>query len=83
MTLGGAAGGEKYIVNNVLFKFAVDSNNLFNGDDYAAAKVAGHEVHIPAQLFSTRGFSSPFPSRSLLVAHSVPLCASLLVIFCS
>mmetsp|Transcript_5907 Transcript_5907/g.7764 ORF Transcript_5907/g.7764 Transcript_5907/m.7764 type:complete len:1006 (-) Transcript_5907:86-3103(-) len=42
--MGGVAGGEKYIVNNVLFKFAVDTNNMFKGDDYAAAKVAGHEL---------------------------------------
>ncbi len=30
--------------NLVLFKFAVDSNNLFGGDDFPAAKVAGHEL---------------------------------------
>ena len=32
-------GGDKYIANNILFKFAVDSHGLFNGSDYAAAKV--------------------------------------------
>ena len=37
--MGGRAGGEKYKVNNVLFKFAVDVHGLFNGDDYSAAKV--------------------------------------------
>ena len=40
--LGGAAGGVKYLVNNILFKFAVD-NGLY-GSDYAAMKVAGHEL---------------------------------------
>jgi hypothetical protein len=39
MTLGGRAGGEKYIVHNILFKFAVDSSNLFDGSNWAAAKV--------------------------------------------
>jgi len=42
-SVGGQAGGDKYIVQDILFKFAVDSHNLFDGDDWAAAKVAGHE----------------------------------------
>ena len=37
------AGGDKYIVRNILFKFAVDSNGLYCGD-YGAMKVAGHEL---------------------------------------
>ena len=39
----GMAGGDKYIVHNILFKFAVDNAGLY-GSDYAAAKVAGHEL---------------------------------------
>jgi len=42
-SLGGAAGGEKFMVNNLLFKFAVDSEKLY-GDDASAAKVAGQEL---------------------------------------
>ena len=38
-TIGGRAGGEKYIVHNILFKFAVDAFNLFGGSTWAAAKV--------------------------------------------
>jgi hypothetical protein len=66
--MGGIVGGDKYIVNNILFKFAVgtctvtqatdcgesdelcliaplhtDSHGLY-GSDYAASKVAGHEL---------------------------------------
>lgn len=37
--------GDKYIVNSILFKFAVD-NGLYGGDDAAAAKVAGHELKV-------------------------------------
>jgi hypothetical protein len=37
------AGGDKYIVHSILFKFAVDSHGLY-GDDAKAAKVAGHEL---------------------------------------
>lgn len=40
----GIAGGEKYIVNSILFKFAVDSGNLFDGDDGRAAKVAALDL---------------------------------------
>ena len=28
--VGGTAGGDKYIVHNILFKFAIDSNGLYN-----------------------------------------------------
>jgi len=41
--LGGQAGGEKFIIHGVLFKFAVDSSGLYGGD-YGAAKVAGHDL---------------------------------------
>jgi hypothetical protein len=36
--VGGVAGGVKYIVQNILFKFAVDYKGIY-GSDYAAAKV--------------------------------------------
>lgn len=42
--IGGIAGGSKYIVHNILFKFALDTEGLFGGDDAAAAKVAGLEL---------------------------------------
>ena len=42
--VGGAAGGQKYIVNNVMFKFAADSQGIFAFDDLAAAKVASHDL---------------------------------------
>lgn len=43
--VGGIAGGDKYIVQNILFKFAVDSKGLY-GSDQLAMKVAGHDVNI-------------------------------------
>jgi len=43
LDLGGTAGGDKYLVSNILFKFAVNSNGVY-GNDEAAAKVAGHEL---------------------------------------
>ena len=48
INLGGVIGGEKYVVRNILFKFAVDSSNVFGGNDAYAAKVAGRKL---AHLF--------------------------------
>jgi len=41
---GGVAGGSKYIVHNILFKFALDTEGLYGGNDAAAATVGGHEL---------------------------------------
>lgn len=43
--LGGVAGGEKYIVAGILFKFAIDSQGLYGSDDLAA-KEAGHQLKV-------------------------------------
>jgi hypothetical protein len=42
-SLGGFAGGLKYLVNRTMFKFAVDSSGLY-GSDVIAAKAAGHDL---------------------------------------
>jgi hypothetical protein len=44
--LGGVAGGEKYIVNDVLFKFATDTAGIYAGGDIAAGKVAAHDLKV-------------------------------------
>lgn len=31
-------------VNSIMFKFAIDSSNLFEGDDHKASRVAGHDL---------------------------------------
>lgn len=40
---GGNAGGEKYILNGILFKFAVDWKGIYTSDEYAM-KAASHEL---------------------------------------
>ena len=50
--IGGVAGGDKYIVHGILFKFALDASGLFGGDDAAAAKVAGQELKGLISYFS-------------------------------
>jgi len=60
----GIAGGVKYVVHNVVFKFAVDSRNLY-GSDYAAAKVAGHELK-GAMAYYNLGLDFCVPLMALL-----------------
>lgn len=59
-TVGGLAGGEKYIVGNIMFKFALDAQGIL-GSDYAAAKVAGHELKGILAVYNSNisGFSVP------------------------
>jgi len=38
---GGVAGGSKYIVQDILFKFALDIDGLYGSNDTAASKVGG------------------------------------------
>eukprot|EP01103_Thecamoeba_quadrilineata_P005102 TRINITY_DN14950_c0_g1_i1.p1 TRINITY_DN14950_c0_g1~~TRINITY_DN14950_c0_g1_i1.p1 ORF type:complete len:1069 (+),score=222.14 TRINITY_DN14950_c0_g1_i1:25-3231(+) len=40
----GICGGEKFLHNGIFFKYAIDSNNIFGGNDESAMKVAGHEL---------------------------------------
>eukprot|EP00466_Bigelowiella_natans_P017664 jgi/Bigna1/141188/aug1.61_g15896 len=41
---GGLAGGEKFLINGTLVKFAVDSNGVFGSSHEDAAKVALNEI---------------------------------------
>ena len=80
--LGGVAGGEKYIVHNILFKFAVDSYSIL-GSDYAALKVAGNELkglisYFNCQITDLRYFfhllsSSVFSSFQLRIFYFISI----------
>ncbi len=54
VAIGGVAGGEKYIVQNILFKFAIDVHNLFPSN-IEAGKLADHDL---------KGFTAHYPARS-------------------
>lgn len=43
LDVGGQAGGEKYMADNIFFKFAIDSSDLYGGDEHAM-KAASHEL---------------------------------------
>nr|BAJ94575.1 predicted protein [Hordeum vulgare subsp. vulgare] len=49
--IGGIAGGDKYIVKGILFKFALDVNGIF-GSDENAMKMAGHELINTIEVFN-------------------------------
>lgn len=36
ISVGGVAGGEKYIVRGIFFKVAIDKHGIYGSDDYAA-----------------------------------------------
>lgn len=42
-SIGGIAGGEKFIVRDILFKFATDDHGLYGGEEHAI-KAAAHEL---------------------------------------
>lgn len=48
----GFAGGDKYYVHGIYFKFAVDSTIKLYGADDGAMKVAGHELRHLIQVFN-------------------------------
>jgi hypothetical protein len=50
--LPGIIGGEKFVVHNILFKFAVDHKNIY-GSDFSAAKAAGNELRGLMCYFNT------------------------------
>jgi hypothetical protein len=47
----GVAGGDKYICNNILFKFAINGQKNIYRSDENAMKAAGNELRYLAQLF--------------------------------
>lgn len=40
----GFAGGEKFIVNSILFKFAIDNKGIYGGNESAPRKMAGQDL---------------------------------------
>jgi len=77
--IGGRAGGVKFIVSGVLFKFAIDEQDLFHGSDAAAHKVAGHELRGLMCYFNSTPPGISFPLMALLDYKGFRLiCMSLL-----
>eukprot|EP00727_Mastigamoeba_balamuthi_P008686 m51a1_g444 hypothetical protein (1769) ;mRNA; r:86393-107549 len=47
----GMAGGDKYLIHNIYFKFARDNKKIY-GSDYAASKAGGHELKGCINIFN-------------------------------
>lgn len=78
VSVGGIIGGEKFIVGNVLFKFAVDQG-VFNGDHASAAKVAGLELQGLDAYYNTRTVGLHFPLMAMIDKKGFRLIASSLL----
>eukprot|EP01117_Protostelium_nocturnum_P014543 TRINITY_DN5541_c0_g1_i4.p1 TRINITY_DN5541_c0_g1~~TRINITY_DN5541_c0_g1_i4.p1 ORF type:complete len:905 (-),score=337.74 TRINITY_DN5541_c0_g1_i4:2149-4863(-) len=63
--IGGFAGGLKYITKGILFKLAVDANELY-GSDMIAAKVAGNDLKGLVQYFNLGVSRLHFPLMALV-----------------
>lgn len=80
MSFGGIAGGEKYKVQGILFKFAVDTNLRTKGyvsfdywmygglrrSDHYAAKAAGHELKGLISFYNSNVEGLNFPLMALI-----------------
>eukprot|EP01121_Diplochlamys_sp_Union-15-3_P013069 TRINITY_DN400_c0_g2_i1.p1 TRINITY_DN400_c0_g2~~TRINITY_DN400_c0_g2_i1.p1 ORF type:complete len:533 (+),score=143.20 TRINITY_DN400_c0_g2_i1:106-1599(+) len=71
VSVGGSAGGEKYIVQGILFKFALDINGLY-GSDENAQKAAGHDLKGLISYFLTSVPGLYFPIMALI--HYMGFC---------
>lgn len=78
-TVGGVIGGEKFIVHNILFKFAIDSHGIFGGNDEYAAKVAGLELKGLQAFMSTNTPDLCYPLMALIDYKGFRLVASSLL----
>ncbi len=77
--MGGVIGGEKYVVQNILFKFAIDGEEGVLGSDYIAAKVCGLEMSAVASCFRAKIPGINFPLTALLDYKGYRLIASSLL----
>jgi hypothetical protein len=64
-SVGGIAGGEKYIVQGILFKFAVDLEGLYKSDENAM-KAASHDLKGLMAFFTTGVAALHVPLMALI-----------------
>ena len=78
-TIGGIVGGEKYIVHDILFKFAIDKDFLFDGNDLAASKVSKQELKGLMTYFGLEIPNIFFPMMALVNYRGFTLVAMTLL----
>ena len=64
-------GGEKYLYDGILFKFACDWKNMYGGDEYAM-KVASHDFKSCTRFYGSgvAGVHVPFMVKFLTFSVS-------------
>jgi hypothetical protein len=78
--LGGIAGGEKYLFNGVVFKFAVDDKGIY-GADWLAAKAARNEIRACTALLESHVDGLTVPLTAAIEAYGLLcICAARLPI---
>ncbi|PRP85823.1 hypothetical protein PROFUN_06015 [Planoprotostelium fungivorum] len=65
VAVGGYAGGEKYIAQGILFKFAVDRHGIYGGDEYSA-KAAANELKGLVGIYKTHTSGICVPLMTLI-----------------
>eukprot|EP01132_Coremiostelium_polycephalum_P009238 gene9238-11318_t len=63
--IGGLAGGSKFIVHGILFKFAIDKDDFY-GSDYASMCVGGHELKGLINVFNCNVSNISLPLMALV-----------------
>ena len=87
VAMGGIAGGVKYVVHGILFKFAIDTTGVFGGDDEVAEKVAADEMRALQAVYNAQvpGLSLPlmvlinFRGFRLIASSQLPISDETLV----
>ena len=65
VNIGGVAGGAKYIVQKILFKFAIDHKGIHR-DELVASKIAGHELKSLIQLLNCQEPGLRYPMMAIV-----------------
>jgi len=65
-SLGGVVGGDKFMTQGILFKFAVDRYGLYGYNDHSAAKVANHSLKSLDLAYNWRVPGLHFPLMCLI-----------------
>ncbi len=75
INVGGRAGGPKFVIGNLFFKFAVDQFGYYGGDANAA-KAAGHEFKSLTQLLNCQHVNLHVPLFALFTLYGKRLLVS-------
>lgn len=77
-SLGGRAGGEKYVHAGILFKFATDARGIYSGDEFAM-KAAGHELKGLINFYKVHHFGICVPLMTIIDYRGFRLVAQALL----